>query len=181
MAERRPNGDEKLITDLPLIKRYSRSNEAADWRFRDHVKHRLNMSNVQLDAIVQEVTDDVWSRIDCLSCGNCCKTLQITVDRPDVLRLAKRLGVSEKQFARDHVRTDRDGVTHLLSGPCRFLGDDNKCSVYEDRPQACRDFPYLREPDFRSRSISMIENAGTCPIVFNVLQILKRKLNPGKR
>jgi len=48
--------------------------------------------------------------------------------------------------------------------------------VYEDRPQACRDFPYVHEPNFRSRTLSMIDNTATCPIVFNVWQQLKGRV-----
>jgi hypothetical protein len=48
--------------------------------------------------------------------------------------------------------------------------------VYEDRPQACRDFPYLHTKGFRGRSLTALANATMCPIVFNVWQRLKQRL-----
>jgi Fe-S-cluster containining protein len=31
-------------------------------------------------------------------------------------------------------------VLPYVDGRCQFLGDDDRCTIYEDRPQACRDF-----------------------------------------
>jgi Fe-S-cluster containining protein len=28
-------------------------------------------------------------------------------------------------------------------GACRFLGKDNRCTIWKDRPQICDDFPYM--------------------------------------
>jgi Fe-S-cluster containining protein len=172
---------DQIITEIPLIRRYSRSNEAQDWRFRDFVKFRLNVSNADLDAVVHATTKEVWSKIDCVACANCCKTLQVAVDADDIRRLSKRLGLSEREFVGKYVRRDADGYQHLVSGPCSFLEPDGKCGVYEDRPKACHDYPYLYDANFRSRSMTMIENASSCPIVFNVLQALKRRYMSPKR
>jgi hypothetical protein len=65
---------EKLITEIKLIKRYSNHNEQADFRFRAFLKC-LSIPHEELDQIVQDTTDDVWKQIDCLSCGNCCRTM----------------------------------------------------------------------------------------------------------
>ena len=172
--------DEPLITDIPLIRRYARHNEAEDWRFRTFMKGRLNLSNDKLDAIVEEITDDVWSKIDCTTCGNCCKTLQIVVDKDDIKRLAPKLGLTPAKFEAEYVTANEFRDMCFKSSPCRFLGDDNRCTVYEHRPKACRDFPYLRDRNFRSRSMMMIEKTAICPIVFNVFQRIKRRFWPVK-
>jgi len=172
---------EKLIREIPLIQRYSRHNEAEDYSFREFLKVRLNLSNKELDKIAQETTEEVWKQIDCLACGNCCRTLQIVVDDNDIQRLAQRLKMTPQQFSRQYVQTAPDRTKHFISTPCSFLGADNRCSVYEDRPQACRDFPYLHAADFRSRSLMMIANTATCPIVFNVWQQLKARFKFGRK
>ena len=172
---------DSLIRDIPLIERYSRHNEAEDFRFRDFLKHRLNLSNAALDAIVQETTGDVWSKVDCLTCANCCKTLHIVVDDADIKRLSRRLTMPPQEFRARYVKMDTDKTLLFKSQPCPMLGPDNRCAVYEDRPQACRDFPYLHDKDFRSRTLSMIDNTTRCPIVFNVWQELKRKFKFGKQ
>ncbi len=170
-----------LIRDIPLIQRYSRHNESEDFRFRTFLKGRLDLSNIELDALVEETTNTVWQQIDCTTCANCCRSLQIVVDDKDIERLSKHLGVTPAQFSRRYVQIATDSTKHLEKTPCSFLGADNRCAVYEARPQACRDFPYLHTPGFRTRTLMMIDNSATCPIVFNVWQALKKRLMPRKR
>jgi Fe-S-cluster containining protein len=172
---------DQIIREIPLIQRYSRHNEPRDFRFRTFLKVGLDLSNAELDAVVKETTDEVWQQIDCTTCAHCCRTLQIVVDAQDIRKLAARLGIKPSQFSRRYVQTAADGTKHLISTPCAFLGDDNRCTVYEDRPRACRDFPYLYEPGFRHRTLAMIENTGVCPIVFNVWQALQQRLRKRKR
>jgi Fe-S-cluster containining protein len=42
-------------------------------------------------------------------------------------------------------------VIPYVDGRCRFLGDDDRCTIYNDRPQNCRRFECVRfyrsEPD----------------------------------
>ncbi len=166
---------EKLITEIPLIARYSRHNEDQDCRFRAYIK-LSNLSNAKLDSIVQESTEQVWKQIDCTKCANCCKVLQVVIDDSDIKRLAARVKSSIKAFESKYVSVGRDKVKYFKGQPCPFLGDDNKCQVYEDRPTACHDFPYLHKEDFRSRSLMMLSNLEICPIVFNVWADLKEKM-----
>ena len=71
-------------------------------------------------------------------------------------------------FVEKYVETAPDGVQHFRQTPCPFLSPDGPCTVYEDRPRACRDYPYLNLPRVRSRSLILLESRGSCPIVFNV-------------
>ena len=174
---RHPPAQQQLITDVPLIRRYARANEPEDNQFRAFLKHQLPISNGELDALVVGTTREVWSKIDCLACGNCCRTLQVVIDDTDIARLSTRLQLSTREFRSRFVATAPDGVKFFSRSPCPFLGDNNACSVYEDRPQSCRDFPYLLDPGFRRRSIATLENVATCPIVFNVWQSLKRRFS----
>jgi len=164
----------KLITEIRLIERYSRHNEAEDLRFRNYFKHYLKLSTKDLDAIVLEETDRVWSQIDCLDCGHCCKKLEPSIDDEDIRRLAKLTKVSAAEFKRRFTHTTHGDL--VLKGlPCPYLGEGNACSIYEDRPKACRDYPYLRKYNFRSRSLAMLSNLDFCPVVFNVWQRLKAR------
>ena len=97
------------------------------------------------------------------------------IGEPWIERLAKRFGTTARAFERRYVKLDPFGDKYIAGRPCPFL-KDNLCSVYEDRPKACRDFPYLHEKHFTSRSLMMISNTAVCPIVFNVWQALKEKL-----
>jgi uncharacterized protein len=166
---------EKIITEIPLMEEYAAKREDENWRFRTYVKHRLDMGDEKLDAIVKETTDAVWSKVDCTQCAHCCRTLQVVVDNDDAARLAQRLGISASAFKRRYMRYDEHKEGYFAASPCPFL-KDNVCSVYEDRPKACRDFPYLHEPRFRTRMIMFVENTAICPIVYNTCEQLKRRL-----
>lgn len=172
---------DQIIREIPLIKRYSRHNENEDFRFRTFLKVELDMSNKQLDAVVLETTDEVWKHIDCKTCANCCRTLQIEVDNADIVRLAGHKSMTVSQFKRQYTAVAEDKTLHFVSTPCPFLGEDNLCSVYEDRPKACRDFPFLHGENFRSRTLGVIEHTSDCPIVFNVWQALKKRFKRGRR
>lgn len=170
---------DNLIRDIPLMQRRTRQNEPEDVRFRNRLKYQLEISNAALDTIVHEITDDVWSKIDCTECAHCCKTLQIEVSTKDIARLAAHLEISIKEFTKRYTRIGEDNAKVLKTIPCAFLGKDNLCTVYEARPDSCRDYPLLHKPNFRSRSLFMLESNAVCPIVFNVWQRLKARY--GKR
>jgi len=164
--------DMKLIKEIPVLLRAAARLENENWSFRDYFKFRLGMSNDDLDKMVHETSEAVWKRIDCKVCGHCCRTLQIAVDLADITRLAKSLGISVAEFRSQYVQREGSREEYFASVPCPFL-EGSVCTVYEDRPKSCRDFPYLQEPHFRTRSISFIQNCSVCPIVFNTSEQLK--------
>jgi Fe-S-cluster containining protein len=43
------------------------------------------------------------------------------------------------------------------TGPCAFLGKDNRCTIWKDRPEVCRVFPYAASM-FMSRVYIAISN-----------------------
>jgi len=172
-----------IVRKLNLIDRYSRANLVKDNKMRDTIKWRLQMTTEELDDIVHEETDRVWQQINCLDCGNCCRILSLVVDEEDVIRLSKHLKMSKRDFEKRYIQRAKDtgAMTFAKSPPCPFLGDDNACRVYEARPKCCHDYPYLHDHNFRSRSLSMLENLPTCPIVYNVWQALRARLFGGKK
>jgi Fe-S-cluster containining protein len=171
---------DNLITSLELIRQYSQRKEAENFRFRTHVKFKINLTDEELDAVVRKTTDEVWAQIDCTACAHCCKTLYPILDREDIDRLAQRFGVTAKKFGQEFLMRGDGGEWAMKCAPCPFL-KDNKCSVYQDRPKACRDFPYLHSSGFRQRMLGAIENAASCPIVYNTMEQLKRRLGFRKR
>ena len=172
---------DQIIREITLIRRYSRHNEAEDVRFRTLIKTRLNLSNGELDAVVQETTDAVWSQIDCTTCANCCKTLQIELSHSDIDKLATRLQMPSREFTKRYITVLEDKARVFRTQPCPFLGEDNRCTVYEDRPQSCRGYPFLHKEDFRQRTLMYMENIEICPIIFNVWQRLKERFGSSVR
>jgi uncharacterized protein len=165
---------DRIITELELIERYARARQDENHRFRSYLK-RLELRDAQLDTVVRDTADEVMEQIDCTTCGNCCRTMHVTVDQFDIERLAKRLGMKPHAFEKKYVVLADDREKLLSRVPCAFL-DGTRCSVYEDRPSACRDFPYLHVRDFRERTLMMVNNAALCPIVYNTLEQVKPKV-----
>jgi hypothetical protein len=85
-----------------------------------------------------------------IGCWNaCCSNIDITLTPYDIIRLKKRLGTTSTQFLRDYTvphEFEKDGIAGVKFRPvdggtaCRFMTPEG-CSVYEDRPTACRYYP----------------------------------------
>jgi uncharacterized protein len=163
-----------IITDPALVEDRAVARGEENMRFRAWVKGYCDMPGVELDAIVRATADEVWRHIDCQACGRCCRLDSITVDGKDIARLARRLAITEAEFSRRHVRKTLDDMG-IKGSPCPFLSGTS-CSVYEDRPRACHDFPFLHSPEFRSRMLVLVEFSSLCPVVYNTFEVLKRKL-----
>jgi uncharacterized protein len=163
-----------IVTDPVVVENRAVARGDENMRFRAWIKGYCDFPSPKLDAMVRETADEVWRHIDCQECGRCCRLDSITVDTKDVARLAKRLEIAEAEFANRHV-TEMLGDKGIKGNPCPFLAGTS-CSVYSDRPRACRDFPFLHSPDFRLRMLVLIEFSSLCPIVYNTFEVLKRKL-----
>lgn len=46
-------------------------------------------------------------------------------------------------------------------GACVFLGEDNRCRIYESRPQKCRTYPYW--PEHTEDRMAWNREAKECP------------------
>jgi Fe-S-cluster containining protein len=85
--------------------------------------------------------------IDCFNA--CCKNIDIMLTPYDILRLKQRLGISSTEFLRLYTEPfefGKNSVAGVKYKPtegtteCQFVTDEG-CSVYEDRPTACRYYP----------------------------------------
>lgn len=85
-----------------------------------------------------------------IGCWNaCCSNIDISLTPYDIIRLKKRLGISSTEFLREYTvphEMEKDGIAGVKFRPvdngtaCRFMKPEG-CSVYEDRPTACRYYP----------------------------------------
>ena len=123
-----------------------------------------------------ELHEKAFDQIDCLQCARCCKRYSPRFKAPDIKRISKILQLKEGAFIEKYLRMDEDGDYVAVSTPCPFLGDDNKCSVYEDRPSDCRRFPYTDEDIILKRPGLTQKNSSFCPIVVSVLEGLIEKI-----
>jgi Fe-S-cluster containining protein len=139
--------------------------EDENWKFRSFVKCCCELSDPKLDKLVADIADNVWTAIDCTACARCCITLRPSFPKKTQEHLAKKLSLSLEQFRERYLELNRDeggALWQIRKSPCPFL-ENNKCSIYEDRPADCRNYPYVHKPQFRSRMWGMLERTVTCP------------------
>lgn len=120
--------------------------------------------------------EEAFQHADCLSCANCCRNYSPRFKTPDIKRISRLLRMREGAFIEAYLRLDEDGDYVVKSTPCPFLGTDNRCSIYDDRPSDCRRFPYTDEDVLLKRPAITLKNASFCPAVHWVLE---RLIAPG--
>lgn len=166
-----------LELNLQKIASLAEVKEEENFRFRSFLKK----SDVKkTDRIVHNINERVSSQIDCTACANCCITSAINMDEEDIKTLSSFLGITEDEFEKQYTTKDEFGDITFEKAPCAFL-KDKKCTVYEVRPKACREYPHLHKEEFTTRLFGVISNCSVCPIVFNVFEKLKDEMNFSRR
>jgi uncharacterized protein len=105
------------------------------------IKHHPPKGFGQLAAAADAL---VWEEVDCLSCGNCCRSMTPTFTPMDIRRISTHLSMTPKAFKDKWLVRDSEGDWMNRSVPCQFFNlKDFKCSIYEVRPADCAGFPHL--------------------------------------
>ncbi len=136
--------------------------------------HRTDKNRVL--KVLPEFHEEAFEKIECLQCANCCKNYSPRFKTPDVKRISKHLKMRESIFIEKYLLVDEDGDFVANKKPCPFLGTDNYCSIYEERPSDCRRFPYTNEDVFIKRKELTLKNSTFCPITYFVLEKLLEKI-----
>jgi hypothetical protein len=130
-----------------------------------------------IDVVVHRLYREVAAGIDCTTCANCCRELVPALNRTDVRRIAAATGMAEDRFEAEFLKAAEEKGKFLINRkPCPFL-DGTRCRHYDARPGNCAGFPFLHRRDFSGRSIMALWNYAYCPIVFNVVELLKAELD----
>jgi len=88
-----------------------------------------------------------YKGIDCFNA--CCSAIDITLTPYDIVRLKQRLDLSSSEFLAQYAvpfELEKDGIAGVKlrtkddGTACQFMTEEG-CSVYEDRPTACRYYP----------------------------------------
>ena len=75
-----------------------------------------------------------------IQCSLCCHEREVILTRHDIERLLT-MGHYEQVFAKPSIHGHNIKELIFMDGECIFL-KGGKCSVYHNRPTACRIFPY---------------------------------------
>jgi uncharacterized protein len=146
----------------------------------------FGLSSEQLSKVDLRA-EEVSARL-CADCAlpGCCYFDIVRVTSADVERLSARLKLSSEEFVARHCTPFTDisdhRYTHALrkSKPCEFLGEDNQCHVYADRPTVCAEFPFVVDP--KTGDVIEIRLFPFCNLPFNVVrhEVTRRVLEGSK-
>ena len=158
-----------IMIDPAYLNAHTRKLEAENGKFIRRLKRRPPPG---IDDEVEMLDTKAFAKIDCLQCANCCKNYSPRFKTTDVKRIAKLLQMKESVFIATYLTVDDEGDFVVKTKPCPFLGNDNFCSIYEDRPSDCRRFPYTDEDVIYKRQPLTLKNSTFCPITYYVLEKL---------
>jgi uncharacterized protein len=160
-----------MALNLDQFKLQSRNKEPENRKFLNTLKRRDARS---VDDAFHGIHEDVFEETDCLACANCCKTTSPIFYQTDIERLSKSLRMKPGAFIEQYLRIDEDHDYVLKSSPCPFLGSDNYCSVYDDRPRACREYPHTDRKKMVQITDLTFKNTLVCPAVLEMVERLKK-------
>ena len=135
----------------------------------------LKMKNARgVDRAARRLHKEAFSIIDCLRCGNCCKTVSPTFTNADITRIAAHIGMDIASFTTEYLTKSEDrGLMEPKCLPCPFLAADNRCKIYEVRPTSCAEYPHTDKPGFASRTHMHSGNTLQCPAVFYIAEEMR--------
>ena len=126
-----------------------------------------------VDNIIHPLHEEVFEKVDCLLCANCCKTTSPIITDRDTKRISKHLKMKQGDFAEKYLYLDpADQEFALKETPCPFLGDDNYCGIYEVRPKACSAYPHTNQVNQLGVLALTEKNATICPAVAGIFEKL---------
>lgn len=159
-----------MIPDLKQVKTLGDAKRKQNREFFDRLK---KTKPADLDERFEKLHREAFRKISCLECANCCKTTGPLFTQRDINSLSRHLKMPPQKFIETYLRIDEDGDHVLNSLPCPFLGPDNYCSVYDYRPNACREYPHTNQRKMHSIFRETLHNVSICPAVFHIVERLK--------
>ena len=135
------------------------------------------MNKYQEEQIFKPLTGDIF-HFSChrgISCfTECCAKLRLILTPYDILRMKNRLKLTSDQFLERYTDTILDNNSRFPMVKLKMMSDQKQacpfvtndgCSIYEDRPEACRLYPVGRasamvdgEKDARERFFMVAES-----------------------
>ncbi len=139
----------------------------------------------QLESVNDDAIDDLFkkestkaeAKINCLTCGNCCKTISPIIEENEIASLSQALGILPSELFQLYVEMDEDGDFVFKSQPCPMLDlSTNMCKIYEQRPNSCREYPHTNTKGVRGYFDILKINHELCPIVQQVVKNIEIEL-----
>jgi Fe-S-cluster containining protein len=158
---------------------YSRILEKAKSRkkqIRQLLDKLQKLHSKEVDEYFHEEHEEIFKKIDCLKCANCCKTTGPLFTQKDIERIARHFKQKPGEFIDQYLRIDEDKDYVLKSTPCIFLDQANYCTIYSIKPKACGEFPHTDRRNMKEIQKLTYNNALVCPAVSTILENIEAKL-----
>ncbi len=160
---------------VPDFKRKMNQNKR---RFKVFLTKLEKFKIPEIEIIRTNADAQAWKEIDCLTCGNCCRSMTPTFTEEDLLRIAPHFNMTVDAFKTKWLKyepKDKDWVNKKQ--PCQFLNlNDNKCSIYEIRPDDCAKFPHHLKKDMDDYIDVYKQNIMYCPATYKWTEIMKTEV-----
>jgi Fe-S-cluster containining protein len=121
-------------------------------------KHKIP----DLKSIRKKADEEAWAETDCLT-------------EEDMNRIAPHFKMTVDAFKEKwliYEKSDKDWVNKKQ--PCQFLNlQDNKCSIYEIRPEDCAQFPHHTKKNLDEYMHVYKQNITYCPATFKWVEKMK--------
>ena len=145
--------------------------EKENLKFRTFLRNHADEDTLDRDFAL--LHKELFSEEFCIQCGNCCREYSTALNESDIAAIAKYLEITPSAFLREYTEDSCDGPE--IKAPCRFLSSDGRCEIHACKPEDCRSFPYTDKPERIWSLYNTISFASVCPLVFEILQRLKKQ------
>lgn len=156
------------MIDVDKLESLAKAKHEENLKFRVFLKNHVNEE--VLDQDIKELHEKYFKIYDCRKCRNCCKKIGISIDYDEIDRL--KLTKSDMSLLKEE-----DGILINKGSSCPFLCSNNECALINNLPRTCKDYPYTNKPERIKSLHTIIDNTFICPVVFEIMEDLKKKYN----
>lgn len=148
--------------------------EEENYRFRNYLKNHA--SEEELDKQFKRLHEKYFKIYDCKKCRNCCKKIGISMNENELDNICSYLNINREKFIKENL-DENYGEYSFKEHKCKFLDENNNCKIEKCLPRTCKEYPYTNEKERLCSLYSVIANAGVCPVVYEILEDLKKEYN----
>lgn len=159
------------INDLDVL---ANRKEKENYRFRSFLKNHAD--DEELDKQFKRLHEKYFKIYDCKKCRNCCKKIGISMDEDELNDICNYLKIDKEKFIKDNL-IERYGEYSFKKHKCKFLDENNNCKIEKCLPRTCIEYPYTDKEERLFSLCGIIANASICPVVYEILEDLKKEYN----
>lgn len=132
--------------------------------------------SAELDGLFLKAHGAVFETFNCLTCANCCRNYSPIIEPEEIGKLSETIGITAAELFEHYVEMDEDGDFVFKRQPCPMLNlENNKCSIYDDRPKACREYPHTNMKGIKNHFDLLEKNVEICPAAEEIVsRVLKQ-------